>query len=739
MTAGRIALTELRRLTAGRLPRLAVVALVLVPLLYGALYVYANWDPYGRLHNVPAAIVNSDAGAQSGAGTPSGPGEVHAGRKIVDQLKRSNSFDWHETNAADADAGVRDGRFTFAMVIPHDFSASLTSPSLSSQGNGRPQQAKISVITNDANNYLVGTIAGQVVGKVKEAVASETGTAAADQLLVGFDTIYDKTKEAADGANKLADGSGKLTDGVNAARDGSARLADGTQQLAVGAGRLQDGQRQLQAGAGQLADGTQRAVDGTAQLRDGSAQLSGGLGTLQSRTAQLPQQTRQLSDGANRVADGAARVANGNAQLAGKADAIGGIAQNFTTQLGQTREQIHQRLLQSGMSEAHAQQVLATLDQLNRPITDANGQLQSQIGQLDLLSNGSRQVADGARQVANGAQQLAGAAPALSGGISQAADGSRQLTNGLGQLSTGAQQLNTGAGQLKAGEDQAVAGSGQLAGGTSQLVDGSSRLASGTRDLATGSAQLTDGSRQLADGLGKGAEQIPHPNDQVREATAQTIGDPVRVDDSTQASAGNYGSGLAPFFLALALWVGGYVLFLLVKPLSARALASRASSVSVAVGGWLAAAALGIAQAVLLFVVAIFGLGIHAAHPWAVLGLMIVTSLSYIAFLHALNAMFGSVGKFLGLVLLIMQLISAGGTFPWQTTPAALHPLHRVLPMSYVTDALRHLLYGAGFAGVGTAFGVLGAYLVAGLLLATVAAYRQRAWTPAKLKPELVL
>ena len=38
MTTFRLARTELRRLTSGKLPRLALVAITLVPLLYGAMY-----------------------------------------------------------------------------------------------------------------------------------------------------------------------------------------------------------------------------------------------------------------------------------------------------------------------------------------------------------------------------------------------------------------------------------------------------------------------------------------------------------------------------------------------------------------------------------------------------------------------------------------------------------------------------------------------------------------------------
>jgi putative membrane protein len=87
----------------------------------------------------------------------------------------------------------------------------------------------------------------------------------------------------------------------------------------------------------------------------------------------------------------------------------------------------------------------------------------------------------------------------------------------------------------------------------------------------------------------------------------------------------------------------------------------------------------------------------------------------------------------------VLQLTTAGGTFPWQTTPGPLHPLHAALPLSYVVDGLRHLLYGGGVAGLGTDIAVLAAYLLGALALSTLASHRHRIWTGSRLRPELVL
>ena len=73
---------------------------------------------------------------------------------------------------------------------------------------------------------------------------------------------------------------------------------------------------------------------------------------------------------------------------------------------------------------------------------------------------------------------------------------------------------------------------------------------------------------------------------------------------------------------------------------------------------------------------------------------MVLVSVTFIAIVHALNAWLGPAGQFLGLALMVVQLVTAGGTFPWQTIPAPLHGVHHVLPMTYAVDGLRQLMYG---------------------------------------------
>ena len=631
MTSLRIAFTELQRILHGRMARAAVIALCLVPTLYGGLYLFANHDPYAGLTRVPAAIVVLDTGAAD----PDGQ-QVHAGRDVADQLVEDHRFDWHVVAAEEARDGVEVGRYDFALTIPKDFSAALVS-----SARFDPRQARLTMETNDANSYISTTIADKVTDGVRDALAKRVGTQAAENFLLGLAQIRGSLSEAADGA-------GKIAAGLDKASAGATKLSDGAGQLATGAGQLED-----------------------------------GLAEMQRKTAALPAQTRQL-------ADGAAQVADGNRQIAAKGDQIAGVSTKVRTRYDGVRSDLKAQMESMGLTAEQQSQLLGVYDGLGTPVTDADSYIQKTARDLDRLAAGSREVADGADQLADGM-------PALTSGIRQAHDGSAQLSAGATKLSSGATELRTGLGKLHAG------------------------------------------AHQLEKGLRDGVDQIPALDDETRTRIAQTIGDPVDVRDRAQTAAGSYGAGLAPFFMALAAWVGGYVLFLLVRPLSNRAMAANQTPLRVALGGWYTPALIGLVQMIALFTVVVVAIDIVPAHLPLTLLFLVLCSVTFIAILHMLNAWLGSSGQFLGLVMMVLQLITAGGTFPWQTIPTPLHWLHHVLPMSYAVDGLRQLMYG-GLTGLALRdAAVLAAWLIGAVVLTSIAARKQRMWSVKRIHPELAL
>src|SRR6476661_3470600 len=648
MTVLRLARSELKRMTGGLLPKLTILALTLVPLLYGAVYLYANWDPYGKLNQIDAALVVED----TGAGTSDGS-RLEAGRKVADSLVEGHVFNWQTVTSAEAaDQGVSSGKYAFALKIPRDFSANLVSPGSFDAAN----QAMLNVTTNDANNYLLSTIVDKLTTAVHATVAKEVGEGTANQLLTGFGTIHTQMLKASDGAQNLAGG-------VSSLHDGAVALHQGTTSLRNGAGELAAGQRQL--------------LDGTNTLSAGAGQLAAGLGELKGKAGQLAS-AEQAAAQAQR-----ARVTASN-----------------------------DRLLAAGaITQPQADAILADYDAHQPAPSGTAAAFKGAAAQV-------QQLADGSAAVSAGASRLAGAAPAL--------------TEAVGKASAGADRLAGGSADLARGQQSALAGAEKLAGGAQQLDDGAGRLEDGT-------ATASDGAKTLAAELAKGAGKIPNPDDAQKDSLAKVMADPVAVSNVSQAKAGSYGAGLAPFFLTLALWIGVFMLIQAMRPITQRALASNAPSWKIAVGGWLPFLAVSAVQATLLTLVVNLALGLNPAHPVLMWLFMLAAAMAFSAIIQGVVALLGSPGKMVVLILLVLQLVSSGGTFPWQTTPEPLHAVHQVLPMGYVVTGMRHLIYGADLSMiVPTLVGLLG-YTVLGAALSTLAVRKNKYWTLKTLKPEIAV
>ena len=327
-------------------------------------------------------------------------------------------------------------------------------------------------------------------------------------------------------------------------------------------------------------------------------------------------------------------------------------------------------------------------------------------------------------------QQLASGAEAVSTGAAQLAAGTPALRDAVSQASSGADQLHTGAAALATGGQAALDGTGRLAEGARKVDDGAAQLAEGAGTAA-------DGSRTLADEIGKGAGQVPNPDDTQKSNLSRVMADPVAVSNVSQAKAESYGAGLAPFFLTLALWIGIFMLVQAMRPITQRALASNAPSWKIAVGGWLPFLAVSVVQASLLTLVVNLALGLDPAHPVLMWLFMLAAAMAFSAIIQGVVALLGSPGKLVVLILLVLQLVSSGGTFPWQTTPQPLHAAHEILPMGYVVSGMRHLIYGADLSLIApTALGLAG-YTALGVAMSTLAVRRNKYWTLKTLKPEI--
>lgn len=868
MTVLRVALVELKRLTSGVLPVLVLIAMSCIPLLYGALYLYGNWDAYGHVNGIVGALVVEDEGATDSSGQ-----QVNTGADVKKNLLDAGTFDWRQVpTREEAVDGVEKGTYDFALVIPKNFSRNLQSASaFKPDANGNtgtidPQSAGIEIVTNDANNYVLTNIVTKAGTSVRDSVASKVGNATANALLASFTTIHSKMGEAASGAEKVNTGTVKLADAIVQLKDGSAtvndgalKLKDGTVTLSDGTTQLVDAQKQLADGADKLASGAATLDSGAATLNSGAAKLVDGSTTLKNGTSTLASAAASASDGASKLKDGSATLAQGTSSLK---DGSATLAQGANS-LAEGTHKLRQGLDESGIRELpgqlnamcqHLQQTdtsapsgdfgrdlsntvvsasaqrlrerlapmvaagtmtqqqadelvssvdsdefkgeVATLNQkaleshlASRSATAADAmsklqalksshciadgssssaaKIQTLVSGVDALDAASTSVAKGASSLAEGAARVDSGASSLASGAATLADGNAQIASGASSLASGASSLAEGTENLKSGTDSLKSGTATLKDGTStlaekeqsavegqqkvadgasnlkdgasQLTEGTEKLASGTDQLNSGASELKDGTSSMQSGLASGTKQVPNLSESDQTKVADTMSNPVTLSHNSLASGRNYGEGMGPFFMCLALWIGGLMLVQTLRVMNNRALASHAPSVRVMLGSWMPFGLVGIAQATLMFVVIKFGLGFEMAHPWLAWLFLCFVALIFTGFIHGLTVFLGAPGKLVALVVLILQLVTGGGTMPYETLPESIRWMHDFFPMGYAVTGMRRLSYGVNESSLWGIMLVLALWGLAGLLLGYLGTRRDRTWSLKKLAPEITV
>ncbi|MFI8187940.1 YhgE/Pip family protein [Streptomyces sp. NPDC085946] len=694
MRSPKLAALELRRFGRGRLPRAALVALLVLPLLYGALYLWSFWDPYGRLDRIPVALVNEDKGARA-------DGErITAGDDITEGLRDSKTFEWHEVSAAEARAGVEDGTYYLSLTMPADFSRRIASSSGDS-----PETGALQVRTNDANNYIVGQISRTVFGEVRRAASSKTSRGFLDRIFVSFSDIHGETVKAAEGADKLKGGIGK-------AEKGSRDLAGGLEKAQAGSGKLAKGVKKLHTAAGRLADGSARVAAGTRTLADKVNAIDDRIGPF------LKDDEKAIGDTAQLVADGSQAARDDLAALVKRAPEAAGKARTASGTLdeayaAQCEEPVLPGAACADLEKAKeaAADVAVVAGDLDTLVGDHDAELKKLDEDLGTLQKQAQALADRAPHLSEDLDDAVEKVNDLNDGAAAVAAGAKKIDKGLGTAETGAADLDRGIDELKTGADD-------LSGGIYKLVDGSGKLAGGLHD---------------------GAEKIPDYDKQDRDRRTEVMADPVQLVSRDLHKAPNYGTGFAPYFIPLSLWVGAMVAYMLIPPMNRRALAAGASAWRIALAGWLPVAAIGMLQTVALMSVLHWAVGLEMVRAAGTVGFLFLVTACFAAIVQWLNARFGAAGRILVLALLMLQLTSAGGTYPVQTSPGFFNALHPFLPMSYVVEALRRLITGGGLEPVWHACLVLTVFTAGALALTALSARRRQVWTLDRLHPELTL
>ncbi|MCJ0552676.1 YhgE/Pip domain-containing protein [Enterococcus cecorum] len=593
-------------------------------------------------------------------------------------------------------------------------------------------------------NGKVPTLVGGVNQLADGGKALNTGV---NQYTAGVKQAYLGSGDLSDGLQKLQGNLPEIIAGVNKLADGSNKLA---KQLQDGTREFGDEQaKQLKLYVKGVEDyiNTINAVLPTLNNLplDQLGQLKGQFATvqadLQSAGASLAAagQTLQTSPAqvASNVVSQLPTDANGNVTVPAQQ-----LAQLIGQQVGANNQQIGAQVTAAGNSLQNVGATLTQVGQLmnNLPSVDTSkiGELSTATSQLaantDQATAGLNKLIDGTLEVKKkavpGAQEIAGGIaaiqsniPALTGGAKQLTDGakslnsglktlnskstelvngSNKLNNGLGlmqgqlpALASGANQLADGSKQLNAGMKELTANSAKLNSGASQLSDGLNTLngqipalADGVNKLADGSTQVKDGNKELADKLGEASDKLTDVK--LTNNTAKMIADPTKTKQEKYSDVPNYGHALAPYFMSVSLFVGCLV-FNFVYPI--RKIADRKNSnatqwfMSKLTVGFITSSMMALIIGTVMRMI-----GLEVAQPMNFYMTLLVTAWLFMFMIMFLAMSFDNPGRFIAVLLLVMQLGSSGGVFPMPLISKFYNVLNPFMPMTYSIYSLRQAI-----------------------------------------------
>lgn len=697
-----------------------IIAVIVIPLVYSFFYLDAFWDPYSKLDRLPVAVVNQDAGATVGGENR------NLGKEITDELRNDKNLKWVITTDSEARDGLQARRYYASIYIPEDFSKNI-----STAGESKKSKGILVYNVNEKRNYLASQVLSRITLEFKDTVSKKISGEIADELIRQINNIPGDLKTLDEGLKKMMDGTsvlyektGELTQGQAEFNEGVKKLNGGLKDAGKGSGELSAGAGELSRGAALFSRSLSSGASQISELTQGSAAFAGGLSNA--------------AEGLDKLNAGTGRLAAASAELSTSMNSYNENMQNFSSGLTAYVDSVNKAAdaqtslanLIAGYAAAHPEALKDSNFKTLISTLQASQKVPEQIKQVgQTLTSSSIALSDASSKLAGGTANINSAAAAvsqssalLSGGTKKLDEAYSRINTGIGtmsesvktaaeksgELSKGALALETGIGRLSAGIAKASSGSGELYENSIKLYEGEEKLQNGLGEMQTGISQASEG---VSSSLQKVGGQLNGT-----EGLDEYLAEPVEYSENRLDSIPDYGTAFTPYFVSLSLWVGALLMFFAIY-LDPEVKFRRLSSKSKGILRFAGYTLIGTAQAVVLDIVLLNALHLQVKNTFLLFAVSIIIALTFTSIMRFLLVQLRDVGKFIAILLLILQLTSCGGTFPMELVPGFFKVINPFMPMTYSVNSLKEVISGVDTGFLLQNLAVLGSIAVSFLLL----------------------
>ena len=644
------------------------IAVLLIPVIYSFFYLKSYWDPYGNLEDLQVAMVNKDLGENN----------KNQGKELIKSLEDSKTIKICNVDEKEAEEELVNGKYYAKIIIPEDFTKSLNNAQ-----NADRQKTVITFTPNKKTNYLAYQIINNIVTKTELSLQAKISKEVVASLKEKLEEVPGKMEEINDGVSKIQNGTNTLNNGLKELDDGTTKLDQSYSEFNNGVKSSYEGSKSLNEGIASIKNGTDSLANGSKEVANAVQKLEKGTEELSSKTASG---ITSLSKGAEDLANGSKNLNDGIEQYVSGVD-----------ELNKNTENIINGVLAMGMQNP------ALLQDENFKMLYGGAMQIKQSNAYTQISESGKAINEASSKLNEGASSLKTGMT----GINQVSGGMKELISGVFKLNTGIQSLEDGSKKLNDGTNKVKDGSEKLEQGLNQLSYSSEQVKNGIAALSNGTKKAYNGGIALENGVGTLKSEISNGIENTKKELTKLDGldtyaeDPIEIKEESYGEVKEYGVSFTPLFLSIGLWVGAlmcYVVLYYDQENRFKLLGKYAENKLVQIGLYFGIAIL---QGILTGIILKLGLGFNVQNTFLYYSSCIAIAIAFMSVIQFLIVNFGDIGKFIALIILVLQLAASGGTFPVETIDKGFRAFTNFLPMTYAIRLLKEslVLIDEGFAG----------------------------------------
>lgn len=663
----KIFLTDSGRILSNVVALVVIMGLCVLPSLYAWFNIFSNWDPYGQesTSNLQIAVFSEDSGDKI-AGE-----DVNIGTDVLEGLKANKTIGWvFVDNKKDAVEGVHSGKYYAALVIPENFTKDMISFI-----GGTVAHPSITYYENDKKNAIAPKITAKAKTAVQEQVNATFITTLA-KAMVGTGKVLTMTDSS--GNNPLDSGINTLND-IDTELDVYIAVMSSFVQITDSAQNLINTSQSMLPGVKDTFGQSQAMISSMKTLLNLSGQTEHYAGDMFSLTM--------------------------DAVISSMDDIRSGISQDRDTikSTGETVDAATKAGIQtaaelladtSSMFDSDVQAIIGSDAEANKEIEDIRAQLNEVQSNLKIIAEKSNLTVADTNTLIDESISTLGTA------ISEMKDlEATYETNIEPQFDK----------SMDAAQNSLTRATSSLQSLDSDFDMISPVLAAYYNSIGNGQGNLKD-SLKSAQSLDNEVERLRNALTKIRDdkqyqellkmlredpdSLGAFIASPVNLETKQIYPIATYGSAMTPFYTVLALWVGALILVAIVHVKVEPIDGMNIKPYQAFFGRYMLFFLVGQIQTLITVLGDLFYIRIQCGNPFLFWLAGAVTSLTFTLFIYSLTVAFQNIGEALAVVIMVIQVAGAGGTFPIEVLPKAYQVVYKFLPFPYAMNCMRETIGG---------------------------------------------